>query len=119
MNLIKERTAKTKGIATLFLSSSVLVGLMAMGGLSFPQSVSAQTIPGGCPTGTVGFEPPNCIGPAPTLSCAEEGQKVKGNEGKERCVGGGQAPNTPLKTCQSPFNLVDNQCVAKPGKPPK
>jgi hypothetical protein len=53
MNRLKERTATTKGIKTLFICSALLVGFMAMSlSLSQTASATAQGPPEGRPPET-------------------------------------------------------------------
>jgi len=125
MSSQETRATKTKGIATLFLSSSVLVGFMAMGGLSFPQSVSAakpSDFPQ-CPGFTEDFSGGNCVGPAPTSErgCANPDQKITGpadKPEKQKCTGGGAPPADviTIEKCIAGFTLTDGRCLAKPGK---
>ena len=111
MDTHETKATKTKGIATtLLLSSSVLAGLMAMS-LSLPQTASAQSF-ASCPEGTTSFQGGKCIA-QPTVTC--EGDQHLNGQGN-KCVGGGEGPTTPTRTCPSDeFELQGNRCVAKPG----
>src|SRR5215210_3928122 len=126
MNSLKERTAKTKGITTLFISSALLIGFMGINlGLSQTASATVANPPTNpqCPGGTVDFQGGNCIGSAPTTTrgCADPDQRITGpakDPSKQKCTGG-QGPPNPVITitkCADPFTLNDGRCVAKPGK---
>ena len=118
----RNESTKTKGIATtLFISSSVLAGLMAMG-IGLPQTASAD--PPTCPENTVERQGNTCIGPAPTTEagCEDPDQHVTGGP-DPHCAGGGTGPTDVIQitTCEDPFEpgtgRFEGQCVAERTRP--